>query len=576
MHFNLFVTFTLLKEMLTDDKITFVNISFGGAKMRKKIISLILITIIIITTFCACGEKDGTDKALSYPVSAEPACLDPQIATGDAALTTVYNTMLSLVKIDNSNNIVPGAAASWDISENKCVYTFHLKDGLRWHLLESTKEIAGSDFSGALTSYDFAFGIKRTLMPETQSPFAKDFYIIKNGEEVNSGELSEDKLGIETPDSQTIRITLEKPSDEFLYLMATSGAMPCNEDFFNGTKGRYGLDVDYYLSCGPFYLSKWNHDASIILRKNYNTEEGLNKTYTEFEYVTPASVTLYIQTGEDTIAEEVNDDKLSAAWVSSLTIDEFDDKEQSVTYYPAETWGFLINGGYSYALSSTDLRKAFMLAMSPLSFNLNEGETSAGGVIPVACLLGGKSYRETAGNISLPSTNTTYAKQLWDSELTRLGMKTLEVTVTCTERDEENVRIVIGQWQEVFGISFSAKINVVPIEDVMSTINSGGYQIAFAPITASTSRTDDILKMFINGYGVYSENYSKMVEQALSADSSNKTELTKKCEEFLVQNYYVYPVVSRNKAFALSPNCSGITYSSYLGVPLFESGERYD
>lgn len=249
--------------------------------------------------------------------------------------------------------------------------------------------------------------------------------------------------------------------------------------------------------------------------------------------MTPASVTLYIQTGEDTIAEEVNDDKLSAAWVSSLTIDEFNDKEQSVTYYPAETWGFLINGGYSYALSSTDLRKAFMLAMSPLSFNLNEGETSAGGVIPGACLLGGKSYRETAGNISLPSTNTTYAKQLWDSELTRLGMKTLEVTVTCTERDEENVRIVIGQWQEVFGISFSAKINVVPIEDVMSTINSGGYQIAFAPITASTSRTDDILKMFINGYGVYSENYSKMVEQALSADSSNKTELTKNVKSFL-------------------------------------------
>lgn len=277
MHFNLFVTFTLLKEMLTDDKITFVNISFGGAKMRKKIISLILITIIIITTFCACGEKDGTGKALSYPVSAEPACLDPQIATGDAALTTVYNTMLSLVKIDNSNNIVPGAAAIWDISENKCVYTFHLKDGLRWHLLESTKEIAGSDFSGALTSYDFAFGIKRTLMPETQSPFAKDFYIIKNGEEVNSGELSEDKLGIETPDSQTIRITLEKPSDEFLYLMATSGAMPCNEDFFNGTKGRYGLDVDYYLSCGPFYLSKWNHDASIILRKITTLKKDLTK-----------------------------------------------------------------------------------------------------------------------------------------------------------------------------------------------------------------------------------------------------------------------------------------------------------
>lgn len=544
--------------------------------MRKKIISLILISVIIIMTFCACGQKDGTGKALSYPVSSEPACLDPQIATGDAALTAVYNTMLSLVKIDSSNSIVPGAAVSWDISQDGLVYTFHLQDGLRWHILESTAEIAGSDFSGALTSYDFAFGITRTLLPETKSPFAQDFYIIKNGEKVNGGELSSDKLGIETPDSLTLKITLEKASDEFLYLMATSAAMPCNEDFFYGTNGRYGLEVDYYLSCGPFYLSKWNHDASIILRKNYNTKEGLNKDYTKFEDVTPASVTLYIQTGEATIAEEVNDDTLSAALVSSLTADEFSEKDQSVTYYSAETWGFLINGGYSYALSSTDLRKAFMLAMSPLSVELNEGEAAASGVIPDACLSAGKSYREAAGKVSLPSTNTTYAKQLWDSELSRLGMKSLEVTVTCTEKDEENVRRVIGQWQEVFGISFSAKINVVPIEDVMSTINSGGYQIAFAPISASTSRTDDILKMFISGYGVYSENYNKMVQQALTADSGDKTELTKRCEEFLIENYYVYPVFSRNKAFALSPNCSGITYSTYLGVPVFESGERYD
>lgn len=544
--------------------------------MRKRIIALILTAAVIILTFCACGEKDGSGKTLSYPVSAEPACLDPQIATGDAALTTIYNTMLSLVKIDSSNNIVPGAAASWDISDNKCVYTFHLKDGLRWHILDTTAEIMGSQFSGALTSYDFAFGITRALLPETKSPFAKDFYIIKNGEKVNNETLSKDKLGIETPDSQTLKITLEKPSDEFLYLMAASAAMPCNEDFFIATKGRYGLEVDYYLSCGPFYLSKWNHDSSIILRKNCNPEDELNGTYKFFEYVKPSAITLYIQTGEDTIVKEVKDDKLSAAWVSSLTAGKFDSKEQTVTYYPAETWGFLINGGYSFALSSTDLRKAFMLAMSPLSVELKEDEKKAGGIIPDACLLDGKTYREAAGSISIPETNTAYAKQLWDSELKRLSMKTLEITVTCTERDEENVRKIIGQWQEVFGISFSAKIDVRPIEEVMSSITSGGYQIAFAPISASTSRTSDILKMFVNGYGVYSENYTKLSQQAFSADSKNKTALTKQCEEFLVQNYYVYPVVARNKAFALSPSCEGIIYSTYLGAPLFEGGERYD
>lgn len=75
--------------------------------MRKRILSLFIALIMILTLFAGCGKKDGSGKTLSYPVSEEPRCLDPQIAEGDAALTAVYNTMLGLVKIDGNNKIIP-------------------------------------------------------------------------------------------------------------------------------------------------------------------------------------------------------------------------------------------------------------------------------------------------------------------------------------------------------------------------------------------------------------------------------------------------------------------------------------
>ena len=39
--------------------------------------------------------------------------------------------------------------------------------------------------------------------------------------------------------------------------------MPCNETFFNATKGRYGLDYSTLLCNGPFYLSYWLHDSAL-------------------------------------------------------------------------------------------------------------------------------------------------------------------------------------------------------------------------------------------------------------------------------------------------------------------------
>ncbi len=49
------------------------------------------------------------------------------------------------------------------------------------------------------------------------------------------------KLGVKAIDDYTLEIKLKSADSGFLNVLSTAIAMPCNEDYFNATKGRYGL-----------------------------------------------------------------------------------------------------------------------------------------------------------------------------------------------------------------------------------------------------------------------------------------------------------------------------------------------
>ena len=53
---------------------------------------------------------------------------------------------------------------------------------------------------------------------------------------------------------------LDYPSAEFLQSLTFTAAMPCNQQFFENTKGRYGLDDKSVPSNGAFYIKQWFYD----------------------------------------------------------------------------------------------------------------------------------------------------------------------------------------------------------------------------------------------------------------------------------------------------------------------------
>ena len=200
--------------------------------------------IILLSAFIAGCKQDTTvGKSFRFPLSSEPRQLDPQVCTDTASAAVVDAIFEALTALDENRNALP-RAANWTVSQDGRSYTVTLFDN------------AWSD-NTPVTAHDFEFGIKRAVMPLTKSGLAYRLYNIKNAKEINEGSKDISELGVNALDNKTLKITLNKRDNKFPERTAYAPFMPCQKSFFDSTGGRYGLETEYIMSNGAFYLKKW-------------------------------------------------------------------------------------------------------------------------------------------------------------------------------------------------------------------------------------------------------------------------------------------------------------------------------
>lgn len=79
------------------------------------------------------SQKTSPKQVFFYNETTGTSSLDPAFAKNQSIMWLVHQLYNTLVEIDSSLNIVPSLAKSWEISENRLVYTFHLRNGILFH-----------------------------------------------------------------------------------------------------------------------------------------------------------------------------------------------------------------------------------------------------------------------------------------------------------------------------------------------------------------------------------------------------------------------------------------------------------
>lgn len=533
----------------------------------KKLVSILLILTVIATCFCACGDDD---VAMVMPIDADPLCLDPQIVETDSGRLVVTNCFEGLVRLDKDYKIIPGVAESWTVSADGLVYTFKLREDSKWQLLKSYKDVLPDEnyeetFDTRVTAGDFQFGLRRAIDPNTQCNEAEKLFCIKNAQAINSGNAAVESLGVTAPDDSTLVITLERANPDFLRLLTLPSAMPCKEAFFKETHAKYGLAVKYTFCNGPFYLSKWADDNSLVIRKNEGYR-GNSKTAVSAVYFN-------VNKDEASVITKVKQNSYDIAKISSSAKSELKDAK-SVKFATVENTvsGLCFNCKDSL-LSDVNVRKA--LLMITLTGEIEKPDSAAAeadGVVPQCCRFGEKAYREAAGKITGIAYNEATALTLWQKAVKDAGADSLEIKIICTSDYTAQMQNVIQNWQKVLGTSIIAKVETLEDADFDKAVKNGTYQIAVGKLSADSSTPIDFLKKFrgdskANIFGYSSEAFDKLTDKIVLEDAGDAILADYiAAERMLVSDAVFSPLHLYSRYAAVNGDVEGV-----YPLPAFES-----
>lgn len=185
----------------------------------------------------------------------EIASLDPGISRG-VSEHRVQICVFEGLMIYNPQTLKAeyGVAEKYEMSEDGKTYTFTLRD-CRW-----------SD-GAPVTAHDFEYAWKRVLDPKTASDYAHMMYVLRGGEEYNTGKGSADQVGVKAKSDKVLVVELTNPLPYFLDLMPFFTFFPVRKDVIE-KHGQEWTKPGNFVGNGPFKLKAWVTNEHIILEKN--------------------------------------------------------------------------------------------------------------------------------------------------------------------------------------------------------------------------------------------------------------------------------------------------------------------
>ena len=539
----------------------------------RKILAMVMALALLCATFAACGDTSGTSSSAGTSSAAsdsgdssaaeegetatggsggtlnmrntmEPTSLNTLLATYAYDFTPI-NAMIECLYRDDENDVPqPAGAETVDISDDKLVYTFHLREDATWSNGDPV----------VATDYEFAW--QQALNPEVASDYAYMLYFIHNAEPYFNGEVEWSEVGVKVIDDYTLEVTLDNPLPYATDLFAFPTLAPINQKFYEEVGAdKYATDAEYFCCNGMYELTEWSHNSEIVFekREDYWNADAVGPDTIVYKIITDSQAGL-----NSYLSREIDYTDLDSGEV----VQQAEAAGFEVGVKPARSSYYLIVNTEDEFMSNQNLRLALAYSIDKQALvdtvyqNDNQPMTSfTPPAIMGAAGADGPSFQEALleerGEMYPGSGDLEKAQEYLQAALEELGCTVDELNLSIDCADDSLRRncatFLQEQWRQNLGIE-NITVNSMQTKQVSANRQSGDYCMSLGGWSPDYNDAINFLDLWVTDGGNNdsfwsNEEYDNLIAQATAeADEEVRQQYLFDAEEILAAEMPVIPL----------------------------------
>ena len=542
----------------------------------------------LAVSLAACGSSASTGAANATGEAADAAeagsngftvQLGPNPETLDPALNAAVdggNTLITieepLLIIDENNEVQPGQAESYEVSDDGLTWTFHMRDGLKWS--------DGSD----LTAADFEYSFKRLASPDTAAPYAETVVGMIDGYQDAIGNPDEDGNTTTDPDwdalnvhasedGKTLTVQLSYPCSYFDKLCAFAAMSPVQEATIEANGDAWCTEPDTFICNGPYMITEWTPSERIVLSKNPYYVGGWDSSKIVSDTITlllledsSASYAAY-NSGEAQLVKDVPTDE-----IPSLTR-----AEDGGDFYLDEIMGtyYISLNDQEEPFTDVRVRKALSLAIDRdyVANTIMQGIYTPATALVGPGIVDENGYFMDNANGGEPYISDDYEANLEEAKslLAEAGYPDGEGFPTITySANDSGYHIPVAEYlQQAWGeLGITMNIDKVEWSSFIPMRRAGDYDISRNGWSMDYNDPSNMLELFTtnngNNDGKYANpEFDQVIEDSRVADKTTHFEKLHEAEDILMNDAACIPVAYYNDFWLQSPSLKGTWHSPY-------------
>ncbi len=202
------------------------------------------------------GETLAAEQEFTYRLLDDIKSFDPQINSSVAGSEIIRGMFEGLMNEDSVGGLVPGAASSYSVSDDKLTYTFTLREA-KWSNGDS------------VTANDFVYAWRRLVDPGTASEYAwyMELMGVKNASKVVKGEVTPDQLGVRAVDEKTFEVTIDNALPYFAAMTVHGSTFPTPQSVIE-KHGTAWTKPENMVGNGAYVFDEYRSGEKVVLIRN--------------------------------------------------------------------------------------------------------------------------------------------------------------------------------------------------------------------------------------------------------------------------------------------------------------------